>query len=90
MKTEERCEADEDPDGKTGGNMPGMVIQGEDMLYPIFPFFLVEQSITSDLLRPYSKIQPPVCQFISHFIRVKTFFRITVSRKKLPAIAKLA
>jgi hypothetical protein len=41
MKTEERCETDEDPDGKTGGNMPGMVIQGEDMLYPIFPFFLV-------------------------------------------------
>jgi hypothetical protein len=52
MQPEERREADEDPDGKTGCDMPGMAVQAEDMLYPGFPFFLIDQAITSTLLRP--------------------------------------
>ena len=51
MQTEERGEAYEDPDSKASGDMPGMVVQAEDMLYAFFPFYLIDQAITSTFLR---------------------------------------
>ena len=45
VQAEKGSETDEHANGKTGGNVPGVTVEGKYLLPPFFPFFPVQQLI---------------------------------------------